>query len=899
MKTQPGPPAQKLTKDITRVVWGMAIAWTLITAGLFAINTQQHRQAVQETAISQARTHFQKDVAFRLWAAMHGGAYVPITEQTPPNPYLTQVPERDIETPSGKKLTLMNPAYITRQVFTQFSEQYGIHEHLTSLQPLNPINSPDAWESSALASLAQGKTEVSEFIDYNGEPHLRQMQALFIQEACLKCHAQQGYKLGDVRGGISISLPMTALLAHKQKTDLSSLLFLGIIWLLGLGSLLLGEDILVRRIKERNRAIEELETTQARHKEAQRLAHLGHWEQDLTTNRLQWSDEVFHIFGKDPRSFEVSLETFINAVHPEDREMTMQAFNKAIQNKTPYEIIHRLLMEDGSMKYVHERCRTVYDDSGKPLQSLGTVQDITTRIEAERALLESEEQLQLVLRGANLGTWDWNVATGVISINDRWAEMLGYRKEEIEPSLSSWEKLVHPDDAPAVLAAHTDHFEGRTVFLEVEYRLRAKSGGWKWIHSAGQVVDRDPSGKPLRAAGIHLDITHSKELEQRVTQQERLSAIGQLTTGIAHDFNNTLTSILGFAQLLHKSREIPESARESLAIIISSGRHAADLVRQMLDFSRQSIRAPRQFDLAPLCKEIVRFHRRAIPETITIQLDIEPADYLVRADPTQIQQLLTNLLLNARDAMPDGGRLRVKLARGEASGAIQCALCHQPLTGDWVTITVSDSGSGIMPEHLSRIFEPFFTTKEVGKGSGLGLAQVFGIVKQHDAHISVHSQPERGTTFVVHLPPTLPNGHGEPAEKPACAPITQGGNETILLVEDEPTVRGAMRTMLEHLGYNPLEAANGREALDVYAAHRQDIALVLSDMVMPEMGGLALFTALREQNPGIRVVLMSGYHPGKNKDELLQQGVADWFQKPVSLDLLSRVLREALGERRL
>jgi len=902
MQAQPKSSSQKLVTAITRVIWGMAIIWTLVTAGLFVINVHQHRQAIRDTAISQVRTHFQKDVAFRLWAAIHGGVYVPSTGQTPSNPYLDHLPERDIETSSGKKLTLMNPAYITRQIFNKSEELWGIHEHITSLQPLNPINAPDAWENSALTFIAQGKPEVSEFIDYNGEPHLRQMQALFIQEACLKCHAQQGYRLGDVRGGISISLPMASLLAHKKQADLSSLLSLGIVWLLGLGSLLLGENILVRRINERNQAIEELETTRARHAEAQRLAHLGHWELDLTTNSLSWSDEVFRIFAKDPRTFEVSLERFLDAVHPQDREMVLQAYNHAVRNRTPYDQVHRVLLDDGSIKHVHERSETKYDAEGKPLRSLGTVQDITERVQAEMALQVSEERLQLVLQGAGLGMWDCDIATGTMVINERWAEMLGYRREEIEPNINGWQKLIHPDDLSSVMAAMTDHLEGRTLFYRNEHRLRANSGEWKWIHTAGQIVAHDPSGRPLRAVGIHLDITRDKELEQRVVQQERLSAVGQLTAGIAHDFNNTLTSILGFAQLIYNSKDIPESARENLAVIISSGERAAQLVKQMLDFSRQSIRRPRPLDLVPFFKEIIKFLQSAIPETIQLHFDIAPGDYLVQADPTQIQQLLTNLALNARDAMAaTGGELRIKLSRVRLAAGTRCAICDQPLTGDWIEITISDSGGGMSPEVLSRIFEPFFTTKETGKGSGLGLAQVLGIAKQHGGHITVTSQPGQGTTFVIYLPPVMPSRLNT-EETPLAAPITPGHGEVILVAEDDPVVRTAMQTMLQHLGYQALTAANGQEALAVYAAQKDRIALVLSDVVMPDMDGPALFTALKEHNPGIKVVLMSGYHPCENRMDLLKQGVTDCFQKPISMEELSQIIKKAIagkaGDRR-
>jgi len=245
--------------------------------------------------------------------------------------------------------------------------------------------------------------------------------------------------------------------------------------------------------------------------------------------------------------------------------------------------------------------------------------------------------------------------------------------------------------------------------------------------------------------------------------------------------------------------------------------------------------------------------------------------------------------------MPGGGELRVKLARGQAAGGTSCALCEQALTGEWVTITVTDSGSGMPPEILSHIFEPFFTTKEVGKGSGLGLAQVLGITQQHGGHLTVRSQPDQGTTFVIYLPPVLPDQEQLPAKNPLADLIVPGQGETILLVEDDPIVRAVMETMLQQLGYQTLTAANGREALGVYAARREDISLVLSDMVMPEVDGPTLFTALKKQNPKIKVVLMSGYHPEKNIDDLLQHGLADWFQKPVSLEALSQIIKKAIA----
>jgi CheY-like chemotaxis protein len=381
-----------------------------------------------------------------------------------------------------------------------------------------------------------------------------------------------------------------------------------------------------------------------------------------------------------------------------------------------------------------------------------------------------------------------------------------------------------------------------------------------------------------------------------MVQQERLAAVGHLAAGIAHDFNNILTTILGFAELLYTSPDTPEPMRTDLGKIITSGQRAAHLVRQILDFSRKSIRQPRPLDLAPFIKEIVKFLERTIPESVHISLEIEPGEYLIEADLIQIQQMLTNLVVNARDAMPVEGTVQVSLSRVMAQGEV-CASCNQALKGEWIGVSVADTGIGIPAEVLSHIFEPFFTTKEVGQGTGLGLAQVLGIVQQHAGHIMVDSQVGQGTTFTIYFLPLTVSPNSAKAEE--TAPIRPGKGETILLVEDEPTVLETNKTMLQHLGYQVLTAVNGREALAVYTAHQDTVDLVLSDIVMPDMEGEALFNTLKAQNPEIKVVMMSGYPVGEKGASLLEQGVVDWFQKPVSLQDLAQRISKALKPKNL
>lgn len=584
---------------------------------------------------------------------------------------------------------------------------------------------------------------------------------------------------------------------------------------------------------------------------------------------------------------------------------------------------------DGRIGEISELTRSFNKMAGQLQQMLKSLTaEIAERTQTEKALRESEERLDLVLKGAELGLWDWNVPTGHVIFNERWAEMLGYSLAEIEPKVSSWEKLLHPDEVSTVMATLNDYLEGRTSVYQIEHRLRTKCGGWKWILDTGKVFTRDEQGHPVRAVGIHQDITERKQAEEalraseqrfqrlaqnaqdiiyryrflpergfeyvspaataitgytpeehyadpdlgfklvhpddrllletatqgasdydkpltlrwvrkdgaiiwteqrnvliydhignlvalegiarditkrkqaeealqqsnhrlqealaelkqtqeKMVQQERLAAVGQLAAGIAHDFNNILTSMLGYAQLLRMSLDTPEVVRADLEKIIASGQRAAYLVHQILDFSHKSIRRPKQLDLDPFIKEIVKFLEEAIPETIHLSLEIEPGDYLVEADPTQIQQMLTNLVLNARDAMPMGGELRVILSREETQSEVNCVGCNQTVMGDWISLTITDTGSGIPAEVLFHIFEPFFTTKEIGQGSGLGLSQVLGIIQQHDGHIVVNSRIGRGTTFTSYLPPLMPRQKN--TELGETAPMRPGQDETYLL----------------------------------------------------------------------------------------------------------------------
>ncbi len=393
-------------------------------------------------------------------------------------------------------------------------------------------------------------------------------------------------------------------------------------------------------------------------------------------------------------------------------------------------------------------------------------------------------------------------------------------------------------------------------------------------------------------AQLQTALSELKHTQEKIVQQERLAAVGQLTAGIAHDFNNILTGILGFTELMQVSRKTPESMQSNLQTINALGERAAHLVHQLLDFSCKTIRQVKHFDLASFTKESVKFFERTIPENIRINLNIEPGDYLVEADPTQLQQVITNVAVNARDAMSTGGELGIGLSRIMCADNIHCMLCDQSIEGEWVQLKITDTGSGISTDLLPRIFEPFFTTKKIGEGTGLGLSQVAGIVAQHRGHIRVESQAGRRTAFTIYLP--IVSASGEEALEPEPTQMRLGQGETILLVDDERTVLEATTAMLEHMGYRIVTAQNGEKAVAVFEEHKNKIALVLSDMIMPDMDGETLYQRLSAENPHLKMVMMSGYPLGEKGARLLKQGIVAWFQKPISLGQLSQILGKAL-----
>jgi two-component system cell cycle sensor histidine kinase/response regulator CckA len=500
------------------------------------------------------------------------------------------------------------------------------------------------------------------------------------------------------------------------------------------------------------------------------------------------------------------------------------------------------------------------------------------------ALRKQEELFQQVRRTTHDMIWVWDPATGHTVRNDAFAAALGHTPEELEEHYEWWAERVHPDDMTRVLATISHALESNQDGWSQEYRLRHSQGGYITVLDRASVADRDAAGRPTRIVGAMIDVTPVRQMEEKLRQSQKMEAIGRLAGGVAHDFNNLLAVILGYSDLslgaLPEDHKVVGFLRE----IKRAGERAGDLTRQLLAFSRKQILEPRVLSLGRVVADTHQMLRRLIGEDVEIVMVADPEPAMVRADPGQIEQVIMNLAVNARDAMPQGGRLVIQVRRVELAAGEQPGLD----AGPYVCLSVGDNGCGMDADTLAQIFEPFFTTKGVGRGTGLGLATVYGIVNQSGGSILVDSAMGQGTTFSIYLPRV--SGAEAQALLPSVAPPNGAApSATILLVEDEPMVREMARMILTGAGYEVLQASQGDEALRVLARHAGPVDLLLTDVVMPLMSGVELAAEFREARPGAPVLFMTGYADDFIANQALDVDV-ELLQKPfVAEALLGKV----------
>ena len=549
-----------------------------------------------------------------------------------------------------------------------------------------------------------------------------------------------------------------------------------------------------------------------------------------------------------------------------------------------------ILTRAGEERLIEWRSTVHRDVDGMVISTLNSGTDITERSRAGDAVKHAEERMRFALDAAKVGVWDLDCATGHLA----WTEILeaqnGLRPGGFAGHREAFLACVHPDDRAALVAAIDAAMISGTDFTEI-HRVVWPDGTIRWLSGAGRFL-HGANGEALRGSGISLDVTERHTLEEQYRQALKMEAIGRLASGVAHDFNNLLTVILGFAEFVTADAALPAQHAKDLAEVVKAAQSASTLTRQLLAFSRQQVLHAVPLDVNQLMTEMTDMLGRLIGEHIEIALVLAPALPLVIVDRGQIEQVVMNLVVNARDAMPGGGRLTIETGVAELEHSSFKGEAIEP--GCYVMLAIADSGSGMSKETQRRLFEPFFTTKETGKGTGLGLSTTYGIVKQSKGHVVVDTALGQGSTFSVYLPCSVDEARAPAVVHEPLPAAVKHAFETVLLVEDEAGVRYLSRRILERAGYLVLEAANGDDAGRLFAEYAGRIDLLITDVVMPGCGGPELVSRLRQVLPTLRVLYMSGY---TEQSAAHQAGIdrgTPFMKKPFTAADFARQVREAL-----
>ncbi len=550
--------------------------------------------------------------------------------------------------------------------------------------------------------------------------------------------------------------------------------------------------------------------------------------------------------------------------------------------------------KDGTHFFAAGTTTALHDEHGTHIGFTKVMRDQTTWKETEEALRRSEARYRLVARASREAIWDWNLISDQIEWNEGIEQLFGYRLDEVPADVEWWHERVHPDDQQRVVSGLRGAIEGGSEFWTEEYRFRRADGTYAVVTDRG-VVARDQRGKAYRMLGTIADFTERRRAEEKLAQAQRIEAVGRLAGGIAHDLNNMLTTIVGYSMFLEQSLAADdENRRADVAEIRKAADRSAALTRSLLAFARRELIRPQPLNLNEVVRDTERVLRPALGESIVVETRLTALEPTVFADRGRLEQVVLNLALNARDAMPTGGRLTItteNVVLGPEDAERHPGT--EIISGPYVRMVITDTGHGMDPATLSRIFEPFFTTKDVGEGTGLGLATVYGTVKQAGGFIWAYSEPSYGSSFTVYLPSVLDDEGMIETPIPELR-AAQGGSETIVVVEDEDTVRLLAWRTLSGAGYDCHQAADASAALSLLRRISGPVHLLLTDIVMPGMGGEELARELRPGRPEMQILYTSGF----TDDEVVRRGLmrqgAPFLQKPWAPEQLLRRVREVL-----
>ncbi|HJV65989.1 MAG TPA: PAS domain S-box protein [Geomonas sp.] len=862
--------------------------WSALIFSLACFTLYSYHSDTLKEAESEAKDFFRFNMYYRLWIAKVGGVYV-ASDRVAPNPYLS-VPNRDIIAGDGTHYTLVNPAYMTRMVFELIEKKVSspLIGRITSLKPLNPDNAPDLWERQSLQGFERHQyKERSEVTDIEGLPYLRYMAVFITEDACLKCHAQQGFRTGDVGGGIAVAVP----LAERYSIERRAALKIGsgylVVWLLG--------SVGITRSARRQWAYrQELEASE------KKLRTVCDWTLDWdywidVDGGMQYVSPSCHtVTGYSREQFMRDPELLQKIVHPEHvaafREHTASHISPSCSQ--PQQIEFRIITRSGELRWIQHHCAPIFEDAvfkGRRVSN----RDITDHKQANEkigllsTIVESTDAA-IVSKSLDGIVQSWNRGAGKI---------FGYSEEEmIGKSVLCLYPLDRVGEEKNILET-----VGRGESVENLETVR--------VHKNGSLIDVSVTFSPIRdhASGaiigvstITRDISDLKReaaervrIERKMLHAQKLESLGVLAGGIAHDFNNILMAIIGNASMALMRVEEESPVRANLLNVQKAASRAADLTRQMLAYSGKGTFSIENVDLNQLVQEMTHMLEVSISKYAQLKFDLHLPLPTVAADATQIRQIIMNLVINASEAIGEkDGTINI------CTGCMQCDRSYlQQISvdedlpeGSYVFLEVGDTGCGMDRETMAKIYDPFFTTKFTGRG--LGMAAVQGIIRGHKGAIKIYSEPGHGTTFKVFLPASGITSEPLPARAPVEASWV--GSGTILLVDDEAAVLDIGKEMLQEMGFEVLTAMNGVQGIDQFQSNRDKIACVILDLTMPQLDGEHTFSELRRLDPQLRVIMSSGYNESEVVQKFTGTGLAGFIQKPYSFAALREVLYKVL-----
>jgi PAS domain S-box-containing protein len=637
-------------------------------------------------------------------------------------------------------------------------------------------------------------------------------------------------------------------------------------------------------MNERRRAEEKLRKSEERFREMAEHISEAFWLYDWDKREVIYTSPAYEsIWNRPIEDLYASEDEWNESVHPDDLEYARASFKQIVHTGGGEKREYRIVRPDGSVRWVSDRGFAIKDENGLVVRIAGIAEDITERKRAEVALRESEERFRELAELMPETIFEVNLKGRLTFVNRNAYNYFGYTQADLKRGLTSFDMIL-PADRDRAKENVAKILSGERTGIN-EYTAIRKDGTTfpVMIHSAPIFKE----GKPVGLRGFMIDITDRKtaeeerrKLEVQFQQAQRFEALGTLAGGIAHDFNNLLMNIQGNTSLMLFEIDNTHPHFELLKNIEKQVKSGAQLTRQMLGYARKGKFNVKPVDLNQIVDDSAKTFGRTRKE-ITIERKLENDLFSIAADEGQIDQVLLNLYVNAADAMPGGGKL-ILTTQNQTHLNIKSDH-YNPEPGNYVQLTITDTGSGMDKTTLARIFDPFFTTKEMGRGTGLGLASVYGIIKSHDGYIDVESDQGQGTTFTIFLPASE-NGVEDDAE--ADIRLIKGSG-TLLVVDDEALVLDVAANMLEKLGYTVLKAYNGTEAVDIFKANHDKIKMVILDIIMPDLGGGAVYDKIKSINPDVKVLLSSGYSVDGQAIELLERGCDGFMQKPFTMEELS------------